>query len=152
MHTGIEPAVVHDDVLRIARREQHLERRPALGQLIGELASVHAAGHHDIAEHQIDLRDAFGNRQCVRGVGGLEGQITEAVQLGDDVAAHQRVVLDDENGLAAALRQPRGLDLLDLIGHLAGARQIKPDGGADALLAVDLDVPSRLLDETVDHA
>jgi hypothetical protein len=44
---------------------------------------------------------------------------------------------------------------VSLPGHFglaAGRRQIQPDRGAVAFLAVDTDVTTRLLDEAIDHA
>ena len=47
---------MHDRVTRIAGREQNPEAGLAALSFVGELAPIHAAGHHDIGEKQVDFR------------------------------------------------------------------------------------------------
>ena len=86
------------------------------------------------------------------GVGRLERGVAEAFDLGHHIAAHQRVVLDDEDGLGAALDVGGNRGFGGGLVQSRRARQVHLDRGAVAFLAVDLDVPARLLDEAEHHA
>src|SRR5262249_235755 len=55
-------------------------------------------------------------------------------------------------GLDTAFDQWRCSGRLDGLLQRGGARQVELDGRTVSLLAVDIDVPARLLDETIDHA
>src|SRR5712672_1813031 len=85
-------------------------------------------------------------------VARLQGGVAEALDLGDDIPAHQRVVLHDQDDLVPAF-DARGC--LHLGGGLIEARcprQIDLDGGAVTFLAVNLDMSVGLLDEAKHHA
>ena len=86
------------------------------------------------------------------GVGRLERGVAQALDLGHDIAAHQRIVLDDEDGFVAALDVRRDQRFRGGLVQSGRPRQVDLDGRAVAFLAVDLDVPARLLDEAEHHA
>ena len=107
---------MHDGVLGVAGGEQHLECRAGAADLVGELPAVHATRHDHVGEQQVELRAAVDQRQRLGGVGRRQRRVAEALQLRDHVVAHQRVVLDHQDGLAAAC--------------IAGARLGAPLAGA----------------------
>src|SRR5262249_19976341 len=112
----------------------------------------HRAWHDDVGEQQIEGVAAVDDRQGLDGAGHRDGLIAEALDLGCNRFAHELVVLDHKNGLGAALDQWRRGSRLDGLLQSGGARQVELDGRTMSLLAVDTDVSSRLLDETIDHA
>ena len=90
--------------------------------------------------------------QGLFGVGRCNRPIAEPDQLGDHVVPHQRIVLDDQYRLGSSPHR-RGDGRFDRFDVAArGARKIDLDAGAMAILAIDLDVAARLLDESVHHA
>src|SRR5882757_4988697 len=89
--------------------------------------------------------------QRFRAIRRFQRDVTQRAQLRQHRVSHQLVVFHDKNGLVSAWNGWPGSGL----GSQRGARtrrQVNLDGGAVALLAVDLDVPRGLLHETVDHA
>jgi hypothetical protein len=91
------------------------------------------------------------NRQRLGAAPHRDGLIAEALDLGGHRSADQRVVLHHQNGLHAAFDQRRGGRFDDRL-RRARARQIKLDARALSLLAVHVDLPAGLLDESVYHA
>ena len=149
--SGVEPAVMDDRIFGVARGKQHLEPGPGFRRLVGELAAVHRAGHDHVGEQQIKILAGFDDGERFRGIGRIQRDVAQRMQLRQDVIPHQLVVLDDQDGFMPALDGRR--DCVFGRGQRSGARrQIHLDGGAVALLAVDHDVSGGLLHETVDHA
>jgi hypothetical protein len=66
----IEPAMMDDGVFGLAGREQHLERRTPPRHFIGELPTVHLAGHDHVGEKQIEPRPTIGDCQSFGCIGG----------------------------------------------------------------------------------
>ncbi len=88
-----------DGVVGIAGGVEHLHARPAFRHLVGELAPAHAAGHDDVGEQEIERLAGLDQLQRGAAVGGGDRLVAEALELRGDEIAHQRVVLDDEDGL-----------------------------------------------------
>src|SRR3954447_17292468 len=151
-HAGIQPAVVDNGVLGIARCVERLEARPPLQGFVDELAAIHDAGHDHVGEKQVDGGDLVDEAQRVGRVGRLQCAVAQALDLGHHIAPHQRIVLDDEDRFVAALDSRRDQCFRRGLLQSRRPRQVDLDGGAMALLAVDLDVSARLLDEAEHHA
>src|SRR5262249_36513094 len=128
------------------------ERGAPPDRFLGKLAAVDRARHDDVGEQEIDALAAVDHLDRLDGVGSGVRGVAEAAQLRDDVLAHQPVVLDHQDGLAAAFGQSGRHTYGIAVALLAGARQVDLDGRAVTFLAVDLDVAARLLDQPVDHA
>ena len=135
----------------VARREQHPERGPRRHDLLGEFAPVHAAGHHDVREQQIERRAVGRNRKRIGRIGGGDHLVAEALQLNRDVVADVAVVLDAEDGL----RPAHDFALVIACGAKRaglGLRQIDRERRAAAFFGFDLDAAAGLLDEAEHHA
>ena len=78
--------------------------------------------------------------QGVGSVGRLQRGVAQALDLGHHIAAHQRIVLDDEDGFVAALDVSRDQRFRRGLLQSRRPRQVDLDGGAVAFLAVDLDM------------
>ena len=50
LHAGIQPSLMDDRVARISGGEKHLQVRPFLSGLLGQLPAVHAARQPDVGE------------------------------------------------------------------------------------------------------
>ena len=122
---------------------KRLERGPPLQRFIGELAAVHCSRHDHVGKQQVDRGGVVDNIKCFGGVARLQRGIAKTSDLGNNIFAHQRVVLDDKHDLLPALRWSAGWGLLgDNVIEPGGARQIKLDGCPVAFLAVNLDMPA----------
>src|SRR5215471_14305716 len=138
--------MMHDRVLGIAGRIKHLEPRALLYSLGCELAAVHAPGDDYVGEKQIDTFRTIDDRQSLDRVAGGQRVVPETADLRDDVFADQCIVLDNQDGFVAMFA--KGDDSFGSRRRDAfGLRQVKFDRRAVALLAVDLDMSVRLLDE-----
>src|SRR5882757_8070504 len=102
-HAGIQPAMMHDGILGIARRVQDLQRGTALQRLVDQLAAVHRAGHDHVGEKQVDGCGGVDDVERLCCVGRLEGAVAEAFDLGDHIVSDHGVVLDHQNDFVAAL-------------------------------------------------
>src|SRR4029453_16693386 len=54
-HALVEAALAHDGVVGIPGRIEHLDAGADLFRFIGKLTAVHAAGHHDVGEEQVEV-------------------------------------------------------------------------------------------------
>ena len=63
-------------------------------------------GHDDVGEQQIEFAAAVDDGERLGGIGGGQRACSRAPKLRDHVFAHQRIVLDHEDGLVAALDLP----------------------------------------------
>src|SRR3546814_2298314 len=95
-----------------------------------------------------------GKRGRANAVRHLKNAIAKAAELGDGGPADSGIVLDDQNRLAArlALAGSRGRGCRNRHLWRLRARKIQPDRRPMPELAVDFQVPARLLGEAVDHA
>src|SRR5437764_133989 len=75
-------------VVRIARREQHPQRGTRDNHLLGQLAAVDVAGHHDVGEQQVERLALGGDGERFRRVGRGDDGVAEALELDRDVLAH----------------------------------------------------------------
>ena len=85
----------------------------------------------------------------------LQHRVFQFFQRLANEGANVGVVFDDQNGFLAVGGRQRGAlnrNLADPLLVVPRARQVDPDRGALAGLAVDFDVAARLLDETIDLA
>ena len=85
----------------------------------------------------------------------LHHRVVQFLQRLADEVANVGVIFDDQDGFLAVGGGRRGalnLTLADPLLVVARARQVDPDRGALAGLAVDFDVAARLLDETINLA
>jgi len=94
LDAGVEPAVMDDRILGIARGEQHPEPRPQPGRALGEDAAADLAGHHHVGQQQIDLGAVFEDRQRLRPTRRLDDGKTEFLQHRRDGFAHDAVVVE----------------------------------------------------------
>src|SRR6185437_10165536 len=148
-----EQRLRHHGWFGVARGEQHLEVRPALARLLGELDPTHTAGHHDVGEEQIESIAALDDGERSRAVLGLQHGITELLEAPQRDTPHPRVVFDDENRLAVlAAANLTGLAFRSRSRRGFESRQIDADRGAASELAVNLHMAAGLLDEAMDHA
>ena len=81
---------------------KYLERRPAIQRFDGELPSVDRTGHHHVGEQKIDFFALIDDRQGLAGIARGKRAVAEALNLGNDVSAHQSIVLDNQDGLIAS--------------------------------------------------
>ena len=95
--------MMHDGVLRITRRIKYLEPWASLQRLGRELTTVHAPGHDYVGEQQIDALSTIDNRQPFGGIAGGQRVVPETADVGHDVFADQRVVLDNQDGFVTVL-------------------------------------------------
>ena len=58
-HPRIEPALMHDAILAVARGIERLDGGPAPGDLTAKLCAVDSAGHDDVGEDQLDPVPVF---------------------------------------------------------------------------------------------
>src|SRR5579883_2525608 len=72
VHAGIEPPVMQDRVLGVARGEQCLQAGAALRRGVGQLAAIHRTRHDHVGEQEIDGRIAVDDGQRLGGIGGFE--------------------------------------------------------------------------------
>ncbi len=151
-HARLEKAVRDGGVLRVAGHEQHLQVRPPLARGVGHLPAVQAR-QADVGDQQVDALARAQHLQAGRPVGRLQRAIAEVAQHLDHEAAHDRLVLDHEHGLAllglVRFRQRRHRPVLGGLAAVAG--QVELHGRALAHLAVDLAVAIGLPGEAVDH-
>jgi hypothetical protein len=101
-HAGVEPAMMHNGVFGIGRREKDLELRAWLLRLDRGLTAVHAPGHDHVGEQQIDALGTIDDRQRLGAVAGGQRVVAETADLRHDVFADRRVVLDNQDGFVAA--------------------------------------------------
>src|SRR5882724_6469283 len=92
------------------------------------------------------------NFQSFRGVARFQGDVAKTLDLGDHISAHQRIVLDDQHNLMPTLDARGSLRLRGGLIQSGGAWQIDLDRRSVTFLAVNLDMPARLLDEAEHHA
>jgi hypothetical protein len=94
---GIEKTINQHGAFRIARRIQTLSESPRFEASIASCRPLIAPGMITSVSAAID--------DCQRFAGIARGKrhISEAFQLGDDVSAPQRIVLDNQNCFIAAL-------------------------------------------------
>jgi hypothetical protein len=158
-YAGIEVSVTNQGVLRITGRVQHLERRPAIQRLDGELPSVDQAGHDHVGEQEIDVFARIEDSEGFAGIGRGKRPVTEALHLGDDVFAHQNIVLDDQDRFIASFdtglfrffrRRPGQVCLGVCLGGCRG--QINLDRRPAAGFAADFDIAIGLADQALDDA
>ena len=137
-HARLQKAVGHRRALGIAGDEQDFQIRPGFARLIGDLAAVHA-GQADVGDQQIDPLARAQDFQARRAIDGFERPIALLAQHLHDHAAHDRLVLDHQHGLAGGgmSRPPRPLTRADVSDVAMMARQIKPDRRSLPHLAVD---------------
>ena len=149
----VEPecALVRDHVFRVARHVQDSHAGP-LGQEPGdEIGSVHVRDD-DVGQDQVDpsgvrARELQGLRAGLRG----DHRVAVAVEDAAGERANALGVLDQENRLRAAGRSVLDGRTDDRLGGLLDPREIDPEGGALARLAVDEHVAAALLDDPVDR-
>ena len=147
---------MHDGVAGVAGGEQHLQPGPAPQRLVGELAAVHAAGHHHVGEQQVDRRRRVEQRRARPRRCGASARDSRARSGSRRCrrAARRRPRppgcvsrADRARGAAAAARLPT-------VGAscAAMARQVDLHRRAFADLAVDPHMAGRLPHEAVDLA
>ena len=134
--------------LRVAARKQDRDLRVAFADRFGQSKTVEIAGQHHVGEHHVH---GFSGRQkieCGFCVIDSHGVVVELLQQRGGHRLHIRIVLDNKDGLAFAIRLGGrfGNDSRD--GGMA-ARQIKRDPRSPADLAADSDSSTRLLHESV---
>jgi hypothetical protein len=98
-HAAAEAALLHDRVLGIARHVDRLERRAAPTGFLGELASSHAARHHDVGEEDRDPLRLVDQAKRGLAIRGNQRFVAEGAEHLRDEHAHVLVVLHDEHGL-----------------------------------------------------
>ena len=119
-----------------------------------EISAAHLARHDHVGEHEVDPLAALKKLDCRLGVLGFENAVTYLFELPHDDLAHFAIVLDGQHGHArpgdgtCRRAAPRARDVFR---GLLGARQIEAHGRTVTDLAVNFDVPSRLLDEAEHH-
>jgi hypothetical protein len=131
LHAGIAQCATRDGVVRVARCEQHAQLRPHGTCALGEPVPVETAGPDDIGQEQIDVRLPLQQFQRLHAVCGAGDPVAQAAQLRDQMLAHQRIALDDENELGAASWRLHRRRLI-MPGRPARPRQIERDTGAAA--------------------
>jgi len=60
--------------------------------------------HHHVGEQKIDFSAVIDDRQRLGGVAHVKRPVTEALNLGNDVSAHQSIILNDQDGFNRLLR------------------------------------------------
>src|SRR5579871_2564286 len=146
-------AIGADCLLRISRRQQDLDRRPQLLGLAGEGKAGEFAGHHDVAEKQIDMLRAAQQGESRLAALGSENPVAELLQLRRGCLPKLSVVFGDQDSLASTRKFLRRFGALCLCCCLSdGAREIEFDGRAVTDLAVDFEMAIGLLGEAIDHA
>ena len=101
MDARINPAVADDRVAAIAGHEQDPKAVAKPDRFIGEFASVHVSGHHDVGQQKIESPCIFEDRQSGLCAGRLGDAVAKLAQYFRRVSANRVIVLDDENAFAA---------------------------------------------------
>jgi hypothetical protein len=136
----IEPAVVHDGVLRYpdVNRTGTPGRRLAISAASscpfmppGMITSVNRRSNCPPVIHQF---------YCFGPASGSHRRVAEALELSDDIVANQLVILDNQNGPAATLRISGHWRVVPC-GLFAATRKVDLESRSMPLLAVDLDMP-----------
>src|ERR1700759_3499540 len=94
----------------------------------------------------------FDERECLHRVGRGQGRISERLDLRDDVIADQRIVFHNKDGFVTTERRFVRRQVMRPEAVARGAWQVHLHRRAVAFLAVDFDMATRLLDETINHA
>jgi hypothetical protein len=97
--------MVHDRVLGVSGSVKDLCSWLAARYFGGKLAAGHSAGHDDVGEQQIERLTTLYIFECRPPILGGDRPLAEAVQLRDDEAAYQRIVLHHHDGFAGALHR-----------------------------------------------
>ena len=143
--------MMKDGVLSVAGRKQHFHRWQALDHLFGELAAVHRTRHDHVGEQKIQRRTLIDELQRFGSIARHQRRVTEALELAGDEVSHEGIVLDDQDSFLSALDR-RCRHNFEYLICLARLRQIDLDRRPLPLFAVNLDMSSGLLHESVDHA
>ena len=142
-----QPAVVHD-AFSVAGGVEHAELRARLRRLDDKTRSVHQARNHRGESTSISTSLRRISSACPAPSAAACGSRERAPARPHNCA---RVRRPRQQAHLAAMRRPRPAPARPS-GDFDTAWQVEPDRGAVPLLAVDLDVTTRLLDEAVDHA
>src|SRR5260370_10790449 len=81
-NAGVDTAVMHQGVFRIAGRIPDLYRRPAAQCLDGQLPPVDRTRHHHVGEQKIDFFALIDDRQGLAGIARGKRPVSEALDLG----------------------------------------------------------------------
>ena len=87
---GIEPAVMHDGVSRIARGVEHFHLRQSAADFIRQLFAVHAARQHHVGKEQMDGRLDVEKPKRRRTIARLQHAIAKLFQHLDTCRARKR--------------------------------------------------------------
>jgi len=139
-NVGIETAIMDHRVLRIAGRVQYLERWPAMQCFDSQLPSVDRTGHDHIGEQKVDFFNVVDDRQGLAGIARGKRPVAQALNLVDDVLAHQNVILDNQDCFIAAL-DTRLNGVLQRLSEACRLGQIDFDCGPLTDFAQDFDMP-----------
>ena len=97
------PCVSHDRVVDVAAHEQDEESGLTGEERRGQLAAA-ALGQDDVGEQEVDLGMRIGQRQRRRRAAGLDHAIAAVGERDAGRAPDAGLVLDQQDGLAAARR------------------------------------------------
>ena len=137
--------------LGVAGGEQNLEIGMAPTRLPGERQAVHAAGHDQVGEEQIDLRVVAQDLQGLAAVAGHEGDVAVIAQDRPGEFGHVGAIVHDQDRLGTRPLLGKGGRRALLARGLVGRREAQADRGALPHHRLDLDGAARLLGEAVDH-
>ena len=137
----------------IAGGVEHLEIGPGLAQPVSQLASVHVR-HHHIGEQQVDRQAILDQLHRLDRAVDIVHDEAQFDKAGARHRADPVIVLDHQHGEVLGRREAHGgLGAgLFLSGQLGRARQIELHRRALALFGIQVEVPARLLEETIDLA
>jgi hypothetical protein len=83
--------------VRVARGQQHRQRRMILFQPLGELISILAAGHVDVGKHDIDMRATLEHAHRLGRIDGLYHAIPGVPQIFRRSPTRVKVIFDQQH-------------------------------------------------------
>src|SRR5579871_2606813 len=152
-HARFHNAVVSYDVLGVSGHVEDFYVGANFGDALREFAAVHA-GHDDVGQKKMDdgfVRD--GNLHGNGAIGGFDDFVALLLEILTGEITKVGFVFDEKNGLVSGLDFLKLLDGSDLshgFSHGGDAREVNFEGGATPDFAVDPNVSTALLDDSVD--